>query len=343
MSRYQTKYPRIFLMGALSGWLLLGGTACFGANDAAVAGHTPSSSGITATQDVLRAYLQLQEQMHATQLAIERSRQDAEAAAARNTQTIAERMIFLERMLGEQRAANRWMLIIAGAIAGFGFLAILLASYLQWRAVNRLAETTLMNQLAGWGRMPTALGPGELRLLGNGGVEQTNARLSSALEQLEKRIHELRTANRLAPPADETVTGDNGEKYSAAEISVVPAAGNGPNAEVVEKSSHITLLLGKGQSLLSLGQPEAAMECFDEILSLEPSNTEALLKKGAAFEKMLKLNEAIACYDRAIEADSSSTLAYLYKGGVFNRLERHNEALECYEQALKVQEKGPAA
>jgi tetratricopeptide (TPR) repeat protein len=336
------RLPKPFLRLLLTGWLAVAGAAARAADAGSVTLPATPRPETVATQDVLRAYLQLQEQLHTTQQAVERSRQDAEAAAARNAQAITERLNFLERVLGEQRAANRWLLLIAGAIAGFGFLAILLASYLQWRAVNRLAETAIMNQLLGLGRMPTALGPGEMRLLGAGNTAQTHAHLSSALERLEKRIHELRMTDQLLPPSAETLAGGNGETSSGPEIGAAPTAGNEPT-EALPEAGRVTLLLGKGQSLLSLGQAEAALDCFDEVLSLEPRHVEALLKKGAAFEKLQKLNEAIACYDRAIEADSSSTLAYLYKGGVFNRLERHDEALECYEQALKTQERGQPA
>jgi tetratricopeptide (TPR) repeat protein len=79
---------------------------------------------------------------------------------------------------------------------------------------------------------------------------------------------------------------------------------------------------------------------FDEALTIDSHNTEALVKKGSALERLRKLDEAIECYDLAIAADDSMTIAYLYKGGLFNRMERFNEALECYEQALRTQEKG---
>ena len=79
----------------------------------------------------------------------------------------------------------------------------------------------------------------------------------------------------------------------------------------------------------------AALQCFDEVLALEPNHGEALVRKGAALEHMKKLSEAFECYDRAIAADESMTIAYLHKGGLCSRLERFKEALECYEKALR--------
>jgi tetratricopeptide (TPR) repeat protein len=103
----------------------------------------------------------------------------------------------------------------------------------------------------------------------------------------------------------------------------------------LDKTGMITLLLGKSQTLLKLDKAQASLGCLDEVLALDPGNTDALVKKGAALERLLRFDEAIQCYDRAIAQDNSMTMAYLYKGSVLNRTDRHNEALACYEQALK--------
>jgi tetratricopeptide (TPR) repeat protein len=92
-----------------------------------------------------------------------------------------------------------------------------------------------------------------------------------------------------------------------------------------------------------LDKPQEALDCFDEVLALDPEHADALVKKGAALERLQRLDEAIECYDLAIARDNSLTMAYLYKGGVFNRMERYSEALACYELALKSQQKGHAA
>ena len=117
-----------------------------------------------------------------------------------------------------------------------------------------------------------------------------------------------------------------------------PAGRGHAGTAAVPDAARITMLLGKGQSLLNLDQAEEALACFDQVLTLDPNHPEALVKKGAALERLRKLDEAIACYDQAIAADSSMTVAYLYKGGLFNRMERFGEALECYEKALHTQE-----
>ena len=295
----------------------------------------------TNSQDTLRSYLQLQEQLHATQLAIEHSRTQAEAAAAENAKALAARLSSIEQALAAQRAqeleamqsSNKVMLVVAGLFAALGFLAMLFMAIFQWRTINRLAEIAAALPVAhalGAGPAFAALGAGDAHQVTVDPPEQSNQRLLGALERLEKRICELEhTAH---PPLHDGAALDPEANPPAAQSEAEPAAAGRPDA------ARITVLLGKGQSLLNLDQAEEALGCFDQVLALDANHPEALVKKGAALERLRKLDEAIACYDRAIAADSSLTVAYLYKGGLFNRMERFSEALECYEQALRTQE-----
>lgn len=292
-----------------------------------------AEESVTA-RDVMRAYLQLQEQLHTTQLAVERTRQDAEAAAIRNAETTAARLQLIQDSLSAQRArefdaiqsANRMILIVAGIFAGVGFIAMAFTAWLQWRTAGRFTE--LVSHLPsvrsiGPGWNPPGLSADDA----HASVETPlgpNLRLSGAIERLEKRILELEHAATPPLPEGAPAEGATGPESSA----------NPPTT-----TARITLLLGKGQSLLNLDKTDEALECFDEILGLDQNNTDALVKKGVALERQRKLNEAIECFDRAIAADDTVAIAYLYKGGICNRLERFSEALECYEHALRAQEK----
>jgi hypothetical protein len=323
-------FPRTFLAVFVAA-ACLGGAPALLADDtnsaaAPVPAALPGATAVESTQDVLRAYLQIQEQLHATQLAIERSRQDAEEVAGRNALGVGERLDVIEKAVHDQQSSTRLVILVTVALAvtGLGFLGVLFASYFQARAMQRFTESALelkQRELAG------GLDP---RLLGGGSAEQANAQLIATIERLEKHIRELEAAKALPAPVE-----SNGNGHG-----VTPRV-TGP-AVLSESTRQIEVLLGKGQSCLSLGQNEQALACFDEVLAMVPNHTEALIKKGAVYEKMQKLDEAVACYDRAIAADNSVTIAYLYKGGVFNRMERYTEALACYEQALKTQEKAHA-
>jgi tetratricopeptide (TPR) repeat protein len=301
----------------------------------------------TNSQETLRSYLQLQEQIHATQLAVERSRTQAEAAVADTAKEFTARLQGIEAALASQRAqeleamqsSNKVMLVVAGLFAALGLLAMVFMAYFQWRTINRLAEISAALPMAhalGSGPLLAALGAGDSHLVTVSPPEQSNQRLLGVLDRLEKRIHELEhTAHEPlhtgASLGQETMPAPpppNGE----------PVAATPEAAAVAPEAARITGLLGKAQSHMNLDQAEEALGCFDQILALDPSHPEALVKKGAALERLRKLDEAIACYDRAIAADGSLTMAYLYKGGLFNRMERFSEALECYELALHTQE-----
>ena len=283
--------------------------------------------GITV-QTQINGYLQIQEQLHDTQLAIERNRQQAETAAKRNADDMAARIEALQQIIATQRAGEdeamqkmqQFMLILAGAFGTIVLLVVLLMAYLQWRTVARLVELSSL-------RPPEfAMGNGRISpsLVTSASVEQSNARLFDMVDQLEKRILELKQAT--LAPLNETTSSAVHEPNGVSKISD-------------DRDECVANLLAEGQSLLVANEPQKALECFDVALGLHPKLAEALVKRGGALEKLDRLDEAIACYDHAIEADGGMTIAYLHKGGLFNRLSRYDEALHCYEQALRTQEK----
>lgn len=310
-----------------------------------------AAESATNANETLRSYLQLQEQLHATQLALERNRQETEALAARNAEAVAARFKAIEDALTTRRVTeleamkgsmetlersmesnNRMLMTVAGTIASVGFLVLLLTAYLQWRSVSRLAEFTATVQSA---RLALAApSPAEAQLLGAGDVAQSGGRLASALSQLERRILEL----------EHTAHAPAGPQVIAAppETATPPNDASGENGQH-EQAEHDAVLLAKGQALLNMDQATEALECFEQILRAEPDHAEALVKQGMALELLRRMDEALACYDRAIAVNADMTIAYLQKGGLFNRLERYEEALQCYEQALQAQEKAHTA
>jgi tetratricopeptide (TPR) repeat protein len=297
----------------------------------------PAAETGASSNDTLRAYLQLQEQLHATQLALERNRQETEALAARNAEAVAARFQAIEQALTAKRSGelesleqrmqstHRLLLIVAGTIASVGFVVLLLTAYLQWRAVNRLAEFSAMVQATSRAALPATLS--DAPLLGGGAAVQSNTRLFGALTNLEKRILELEHTTQ--PPLNGGATTEASPNGNG-----TPANGDRHEGE----GDHKTLLLAKGQSLLNLDKAGEALVCFEEILHTEPNHGEALVKKGLALEQLRQEDEALRCYDQAIAANGGLTIAYLQKGGLFNRLERYEEALQCYEKALHAQE-----
>jgi tetratricopeptide (TPR) repeat protein len=325
------------IVGRRCTWLVLTLALACGVRAAEDSGPPPPPESVqdtNAAQETMRSFLILQEQLHATRLAMERDRQEAAAAAAKNSEALAARLEAIERSLSSQRSnemeafrsSNRVMMTMACIFGAVGMAGLLLIAYSHWRSIHRLADlaATLPTSFGMRpGRAIAELQEGEARLLPTAATEQSSARLLDAMGKLEKRIHEL----------EHTTTPGEVEVSNGADAP--DKASNGGPHEAGEAAD----LLKQGQTLLDQDQAERALASFEQAMKLEPGNAEALVKKGAALERLRKPDEALKCYDEAIAANKSLTIAYLYKGGLFNRMERFNEALQCYELALRTQEK----
>jgi tetratricopeptide (TPR) repeat protein len=344
-------------------------------NSTPVAKGQATDNDAAWAQHVVQSYQQLQEQQQSMMREIERQRQDAatnaraveearedaEAAAKRNTEELEARLNRIEQSVTAERereieamqSSHRFTLIMVSVFAGAGFFGMLFFAVFLLRSMNRRTETMIAQftgHALGPGFAPVALGPGDTHLVPLNRVEQSTARFLNTIERLEQRISGLEGASEPTHGIEETAAKKPVELPSdIAEARAEPpepkaatetdSAMTHAKTEKAERDARIALLLGKGQAHLNLQQADTALTCFDEVIGLDPTNAEAFVKKGMALERLGALDEAIDCYDRAIALDNSMTMAYLSKGGVFNRLERYGEALQCYEQALRAQQK----
>jgi len=307
-----------------------------------------------------------QEQQDVIQQAIEQTRREAEAAARRNTEALTQRLTLIQQALEAQHRreldavqnSNRATLMVAGALAATGLLGMFCLAFFLMRATNRLTDAAMavpLSHALGPGPAQNVLTAGDAHLAVGSPAEFAGERFLGAIEQLEKRLHELEHTTPYVPTAGSGSHANGQPKLETAKTEPNPdlesragearhepgqeqAAAEQPAADSGH-AAHVALLLAKGQTLLSLDKAVEALACFDEVIALEPRHADALVKKGNALEKLRRTEEALECYDRAIAADRSLATAYLYKGGVFNRLQRFEEALKCYEQALQTEQK----
>jgi len=289
-----------------SGFSRIFTAACLAAFFAArsLAADTNSISSSTNTDATVNGYLQIQMQLHDTQMALEKSRDEARQNAADTTARIEA----LEQAIAARHAADlevaqknqQSLFMLAGAFGLTVLAAVLFMAYLQWRSVARLVETASRQGAA----LASAGAVRQLAAPGRATVEVSNARLLDIVGQLEKKILELESGGRLLAE---------------------PAAKPDPLAE--------------GQAFLDANDPRKALVCFENFLASQPQNPEALVRKAAALERLDRADEALSCCDRAIAADGATVTAYLFKGGLLNRLQRYDEALKCYEQAMLARDK----
>ena len=263
---------------------------------------------------VAGGYLQIQAQLHATQLAVEENRLAAADEARKNAESLAARLQSLEQTVTAQRSSDldaarktqQLTLILAGAFGLVGLGIMLLMVYFQWRAFSQIAGISAQHQaqLANAGSMQQLAAPGRAT------VENSNLRLLDVVGQLERRIHELEGGQRLLPE----------------------------NAAV--KSSP---LLEEGQKMLEENQAQKALASFDRFLTEQPNHAAAHVQRAAALEQLGRMEEALTACEQAIAANGALVSAHLHKGGLLNRMKRYDEALNCFEQALLAQDKKSAA
>ena len=195
----------------------------------------PSSSDSGSNQ-ALRAYLQLQEQIHDTQLAIERNRVQAQAAtaqalaaAAQDSLMFSNRLHAIEQTMTFQRSndleeaqrANHMLMGVLAIFATVGFSAVVLMVYFQSRAVSRLAD--ISTALAARRGLPfpsaSSLEIAERDTVSTEAVVQSNTRLVSLVQHLEKRIAELEHTATM-PLKEPTAPSANGGSEAHPEITL---------------------------------------------------------------------------------------------------------------------------
>lgn len=273
------------------------------------AADTNGTNAVTR-DEMANNYLQIQEQIHATQLAIEQDQQAALEASQSNALVLAQRLQSLEQTVASQKASEteaarktqQLTLVMAGAFGLIGLGIMLMMVYFQWRAFTQLAQISSRQHMA----MANGDAIHQLAAPGRATVEASTAQLLNVVNRLEQRINELESGQKLLPEIGGTKPLD---------------------------------LLAEGQKYLDANLPLKALECFDEFLAGQPDRPDAMVKRAAALEKLGRDDDALAGYNRAIAADSTLVIAHLHKGGLLNRLRRYDEALNCYEQALMGQDK----
>ncbi len=129
----------------------------------------------TNSQEVVQAYLQLQEQLRVTQLAVDQSGQKTKEAVAQTAEALSNALQTMQETFANQRArdgeamrrSNNAMLIVTGTFAAIGILAMLIMTCFQWRTSKSLAGiSTAWHTSRGSGPASdvAALDPGEWEL-----------------------------------------------------------------------------------------------------------------------------------------------------------------------------------
>jgi hypothetical protein len=152
MSRWRAfvRIPLASFARVALAWPLL--LSCTASNNLGAEGTPPpplaSETAPTNAHEAIATVLQLQEQLQATQLALERNFQEAKTAVAQNAEVWSKGLQNVQESFARQRArdleamqrASQLMLMVAGTLAAAGFFALLMVAYFQWCVSKGLAE-----------------------------------------------------------------------------------------------------------------------------------------------------------------------------------------------------------
>lgn len=181
---------------------------------AQVIADTPVPKAVTLEElsqpELLKSYLQLREQLHAAQLALANNRAEADAAARAQAAAYADKLVALRATVDAERERQQLeiarsnaerdsqqadmqhlthtVLWVAAVFGGVGLIVMLLMPIFQWRAVNTMAELAAQRAQA---PTPYGLMPPEPAAALDQTVSQSNQRLESVIERMERRILEM--------------------------------------------------------------------------------------------------------------------------------------------------------
>lgn len=107
------------------------------------------------------------------------------------------------------------------------------------------------------------------------------------------------------------------------------------NAEALRELAQ--LLSARGYALQIRGEREAAIDCYEEALALDPSQAQAHNNLGNSYMNLGRLDEAVASYRNAIAVDAALAEAHLNLGIALYQSEAFSEAAECYRRAFELE------
>jgi tetratricopeptide (TPR) repeat protein len=102
-------------------------------------------------------------------------------------------------------------------------------------------------------------------------------------------------------------------------------------------------LYNKAFSLASLGHLDEAIAYYDQVLQLEPKNTDAWNNKGVCLKKQGKNAEALRCYEKAIESDRHNASAWNNKGNLLFSLGNYAEAIVQFNKSIEIEPSNESA
>src|SRR3989344_4940631 len=103
-----------------------------------------------------------------------------------------------------------------------------------------------------------------------------------------------------------------------------------------QTESQINEWISIGASLMQEGKFFEAIEYFDKILQVDPTNINILNNKAATLFNLGKIDESLQTLDNILEIEPSNVNVLILKGKVLSETKRHGEAFSIFKKALEI-------
>ncbi len=122
---------------------------------------------------------------------------------------------------------------------------------------------------------------------------------------------------------------------------IASASGNYPQAlnlfdDILEvEPSNVNALIGKAVAYRRSGKPQEAVNCLDLVLGVQPNNASALLNRGNILLAEGDLESALDAFDHLTQLYPNDEEAWAAQGDVLVKMSRDDDALRAYTEALQ--------
>src|SRR6267143_1742713 len=122
---------------------------------------------------------------------------------------------------------------------------------------------------------------------------------------------------------------------------IASASGNYPQAlnlfdDILEvEPSNVNALIGKAVAYRRSGKPMEAVNCLDLVLGVQPNNASALLNRANILFAEGDLEGALDAFDHLTQLYPNDEEAWAAQGDVLVKMDRDDDALRAYTEALK--------
>src|SRR3989344_4674899 len=107
--------------------------------------------------------------------------------------------------------------------------------------------------------------------------------------------------------------------------------------KILEVDPTDSIALGnKGAALTQLNKHEEALLVYDKALQIDPTNINILNNKAATLFNLGKIDESLQTLDNILEIEPSNVNVLILKGKVLSETKRHGEAFSIFKKALEM-------